>query len=91
MNSALKKSLGVAALALIATPAFAHPGHDVSGFNSGFFHPILGLDHLLAMVAVGVWSAAQPATIAWRGPATFVAILAAGALLGVNGVALPFV
>ena len=91
MNSACKKILGAAALALAATPAFAHSGGDVSGFHSGFTHPILGLDHLMAIVAVGMWSAAQPTKLAWRGPAIFVAILGFGALLGAGGVALPLV
>ena len=91
MKSACKKIMGGAALALAATPAFADTGGDVSGFHSGFVHPILGLDHLMAMVAVGVWSAARPVRLAWRGPAVFVAFMAGGALLGVNGVALPMV
>ncbi|GAB4356295.1 MAG: HupE/UreJ family protein [Oricola sp.] len=91
MNSACKKILGVAALTLAASPAFAHTGHGVSGLQAGIVHPILGPDHLMAMVAVGVWSAAQPARLAWRGPVAFVAMLAAGALLGVGGIPLPFV
>lgn len=91
MKNAFETILGGAVLAAVATPAFAHAGGDVSGFHSGLVHPILGLDHLMAMVAVGVWSAAQPAKLAWRGPVIFVALLAGGALLGVNGVAMPMV
>ena len=91
MKSALKKAGAVACLAMAATPALAHTGGEVSGFHSGFFHPIFGLDHLMAMVAVGLWSAAQPDRTAWRGPALFVSLLAVGALLGVNGVKLPLV
>ena len=91
MTSFLKKTAAVAALSLVATPAFAHTGGTVLGFHSGVLHPVYGLDHLMAMVAVGVWSAAQPTRRAWHGPAVFVALLAVGALLGVNGVAIPMV
>jgi urease accessory protein len=91
MTFAFKRTLAVAGLTVAATPALAHTGGTVAGFASGFAHPILGLDHLLAMVAVGVWSAAQPARLAWRGPAVFVAMLGVGALFGMNGISLPFV
>ena len=69
MTSFLKKTAAVAALSLVATPAFAHTGGTVLGFHSGVLHPVYGLDHLMAMVAVGVWSAAQPTRRAWHGPA----------------------
>ncbi len=91
MNSVCKKILGAVALTLIATPSFAHTGGLVGGFHSGLTHPVMGMDHLLAMIAVGIWSAGQPLRSAWQGPVVFVAMLAAGALLGVGGVALPFV
>lgn len=91
MTHACKKILCGVALALAATPAFAHTGGVVSGFHSGFAHPMIGLDHLMAMAAVGVWSAAQPVKLAWRGPAVFLALLAGGGILGFNGVALPTV
>ena len=91
MTIALKRLFAASALALAATPALAHTGGDVSGFHSGLLHPLLGLDHLLAMLAVGVWSSAQPDRTAWRGPALFVGILAAGALAGVAGVSVPLV
>ena len=55
----LKRILG--ALALLLTPplAFAHPGHGDNGLMAGICHPISGLDHLLAMLAVGLWAAQQ--------------------------------
>ncbi len=82
------------ALAFLATTAQAHPGHGVDaitgGLASGIAHPFLGLDHLLAMVAVGLWSAvALPAGRRWAGPATFLAMLLAGALLAAAGLPLP--
>ena len=90
------------ALILIATSALsmsasAHTGveaHSHSGFISGLVHPLFGLDHLAAMVAVGLWSAlaarkAGP-ELAW-GPVGFAAMLLVGAVLGLQGVALPAV
>ena len=52
---------GLWALALLLTPAlaFAHPGHGDNGLLAGISHPLSGLDHLLAMLAVGLWAAQQ--------------------------------
>lgn len=73
-----------ALLALAAAGAAqAHPGHAGDGFAAGLAHPFLGLDHLLAMVAVGAWSClALPAGKRLAGPLVFMALLAVGALLG---------
>lgn len=71
--------------------AFAHTGHATSGLAAGLAHPMAGLDHLLAMLAVGVWAAMQPSSRAWAGPAVFVVLLFAGAGLGLTGIALPLV
>lgn len=78
-------------LAALSEAAFAHTGHGTSGLVAGFAHPVAGLDHLLAMLAVGVWAALQPPSQAWRGPVVFVAMLAAGAMLGIADVGLPLV
>lgn len=87
------KLITATALSLIAVTdaAVAHTGHGTSGLASGLTHPMAGLDHLLAMLAVGVWAATQPVARAWQGPALFVLLLAAGAGLGLAGIALPFV
>lgn len=78
-------------LAAAASLAQAHTGHGASTFLEGLAHP-LGLDHLLAMVAVGLWSAVcLPAARAWAGPAVFMAALMAGAVAAVMGLALPMV
>ena len=78
-------------LTIMTLPAFAHPGHGSSdGFLSGFFHPFTGLDHLLAMVAVGVWAAMRGGAAMWVWPAAFVGAMAAGFALAVHGVVLPF-
>ena len=52
------KLLTFAALLLTATTTAAHTGHGTGGFTSGLLHPMLGLDHLLAMAAIGFWSVA---------------------------------
>ena len=61
------------------------------GILSGFLHPLLGLDHLLAMLSVGILSAQIGGRALWTVPATFVATMAVGALLGTAGFALPLV
>lgn len=71
--------------------AFAHPGHDVSGFAAGLTHPFSGLDHLLAMVAVGLWAAQGGGRKIWLLPATFMTMLAVGAGIAMQWGALPLV
>lgn len=77
----------------LSAAAFAHPGHPsaAAGFFSGFAHPYGGLDHLLAMLAVGLYAARQPGAQRWALPAGFVAAMLAGAGLSVAGLALPAV
>jgi urease accessory protein len=73
-----------------ALPAMAHPFHSATGgFATGFAHPFLGLDHLLAMVAVGIWAVQQGRSSTWRLPLAFCAAMAVGAALGYAGVAIP--
>jgi urease accessory protein len=84
----------VAAVLFIAMPvaALAHTGHgDAGGFTHGFLHPLGGLDHVLAMVAVGLFAAHLGGRALWLVPATFVAVMALGGALGMAGIALPFV
>jgi urease accessory protein len=77
-------------LAGLASAAQAHTGHGTSSLFEGLVHPF-GLDHLLAMVAVGVWSvSALPAGKTWWGPATFLLALVASAALGALGLSLPY-
>lgn len=79
-------------LALIPTAAFAHTGHgDTAGLLHGFMHPIGGLDHVLAMVAVGVFAVVLGGRALWLVPASFVAMMVFGFGLGVSGIALPWV
>ena len=90
-NSVNVARLASLAVLLLATGAAqAHTGHGTSGVLEGLVHPF-GLDHLLAMVAVGVWSvSALPANQAWRGPAMFMLALVVSAALGAAGVSVPF-
>ena len=79
-------------LAGSSLPAFAHTGiGTVHGFSHGFLHPIGGLDHVLAMVAVGLLAAQIGGRALYLLPATFMAAMAAGGLFGIAGVPLPFV
>ena len=82
------------ALGLVAsaTPAFAHPGHlAVFGFGDGFVHPLGGLDHVLAMVAVGLLASQIGGRALWALPAAFLSMMAVGFALGLSGSGLPFV
>ncbi len=89
-------SLTAAILAAAAAPAFAHLNPDEHGsLLAGFSHPLFGADHILVMVAVGLW-AAQIATgssrnALWIVPSAFVGTMAVGFLLALAGISLPFV
>jgi len=78
-----------AAAMLFATPALAHSGHGAHGLVAGFMHPITGLDHMLAMVGVGLWAGLVLNRDWWLWPATFVGFMVAGFAAGVGGAALP--
>lgn len=72
--------------------ALAHTGvGDTTGFMHGFSHPIGGADHLLAMIAVGLWAAQIGGRALWVVPCTFVGVMLLGGVLGFSGVAIPFV
>jgi len=86
---ALRVALAGAAL-LLATPAWAHVQQgQAAGFLAGLRHPVSGLDHILAMVAVGLWGAQLGAPAIWLLPVTFPVVMAFGGFLGLLGVALP--
>ncbi|WP_037079341.1 HupE/UreJ family protein [Rhizobium sp. CCGE 510] len=74
----------------VASPAFAHEGAGVAGgFSSGFMHPLLGWDHIAAMVAVGIWGAFLGLPAIWALPVVFPIVMAFGGALGILGVPLP--
>ncbi len=82
--------LATLSFALAPVLAQAHPGHDASGFAAGVSHPLHGLDHILAMVAVGLWAVQLGGRAKWLVPASFVSVMAIGGALGMAGVAMPF-
>jgi urease accessory protein len=89
---ALGRVLWLTVLALFAQPLYAHTtGHAFSGFGSGLAHPLLGADHLLAMLAVGVWAAHLRGRAVWLLPSTFVAALLIGLQLGLGSGAVPLI
>jgi urease accessory protein len=86
----LPDSAVLLALLAISDTAFAHEQQGVpGGLASGFLHPLTGLDHLAAMVAVGLWGAQLGAPAIWILPITFPLVMAVGGVLGVLGIALP--
>src|SRR5262249_14572759 len=93
MAAKLTKTLLAAATAIL-TPAvaFAHPSvGDTSGVVHGFGHPISGLDHILAMVMVGVFAWQIGGRALWLVPMTFLVIMSVGGVLGIAGIGVPVV
>jgi urease accessory protein len=80
-------------LLLITTQAvYAHTNvGPVTGFGAGFLHPLSGFDHLLAMVAVGLWAAQMGRNAVWMVPITFVSVMILGGILGIAGFHLPYI
>jgi len=75
-----------------ASPAFAHLDPVAHGsLGAGFSHPLTGADHLLAMVAVGLWASLLGGRALWAVPAAFVAAMSVGFLAALGGLGLPFV
>lgn len=77
-------------LLLAASPALAHEGEGIAGgFISGLTHPIFGWDHVVAMVAVGLWGAFLGKPAIWILPIVFPLVMAVGAAMGVAGIPVP--
>ena len=77
-------------LLLAATPAWAHVQQgQAAGFLTGVKHPISGLDHVLAMISVGLWGAQLGPPAIWLLPVTFPMVMAFGGFLGLVGIPLP--
>ena len=88
--SAAFRMLPLLLLLLLPATASAHTeSGTVGGFTSGFLHPLTGLDHIVAMVAVGLWGAYLGAPAMWLLPVVFPVVMALGGALGVLGVPLP--
>jgi urease accessory protein len=93
----LRSTLFVMAAASLPSFAFAHTGAghagigEASGLLHGLAHPAGGLDHVSAMLAVGLWAAQMGGRSLWAVPLTFVGVMALGGALPLLGIALPFV
>jgi urease accessory protein len=90
-RSKLERSILVVAALIVATPATAHTGDIAGGFAGGFTHPLFGPDHVVAMVAVGLWGAFLGAPAIWLLPIVFPLVMAFGGVLGIAGMPLPYV
>jgi urease accessory protein len=89
-HAPLRSVSAALAIVSVALPAFAHSGGGFSGgFTGGFAHPIFGPDHVVAMVAVGLWGAFLGAPAIWLLPIVFPLVMAGGGVLGIVGVPLP--
>lgn len=87
----MKRTLITFALLLLSTAASAHTGHGANGFSTGLAHPFSGMDHLLTMLAVGLWAGQLGGQRVWQLPATFMAMLAGGAFIGMWMPLLPLI
>jgi copper(I)-binding protein len=85
----MSRFLLLAVLLGAAAPASAHPGHGADGLAAGFGHPFLGLDHLLAMAAVGVWAAFLGRRLILLAPLSFMSAMALGAGAALAGLPFP--
>jgi urease accessory protein len=90
MRNYFKSALVFTIANVLCTRAMAHTGQGTHSLMEGLAHPF-GPDHLMAMVAVGIWSmSALPAAKTWQGPTTFMLALVVSATLGRSGFTLPF-
>ena len=87
---ASREALLTLLLVLAAVPAFAHEqSGQAAGFLTGLKHPVSGLDHVLAMISVGLWGAQLGSPAVWLLPVVFPMVMAFGGFLGLLGVPLP--
>lgn len=88
LNRAFRIAIPLGGLALLPALAQAHPGHGLSAtLGAGMLHPFTGVDHQLAMLAVGMWAAQLAGRLRWLVPASFVALMVVGASLAPAGLA----
>jgi urease accessory protein len=100
MRNTMRRSFvhqaSLVALVTLATVGFssaasAHIGGHAGGFTNGLAHPFYGLDHVLAMVAVGLWASQLGRPALWLLPLTFPVVMAVGGVIGWSGVSFPWV
>jgi len=85
------KRLPLLTALMLPTAALAHTGHEAGSLASGMMHPVGGLDHVLAMVAVGLWAAQTGGRALWAAPLAFVGAMLAGGAMGMGGIGFPAV
>jgi urease accessory protein len=92
-SSLFQSTLLLSLIFLVPSLAQAHPGAPghTHGFSNGLLHPLTGLDHICAMVAVGLWAAQRGGRALWLVPATFISIMIVGGILGMGKVGIPYV
>lgn len=94
MEKILSRNSLVVLSCILLVPSLAHAhigGGSTSGFGAGLNHPLGGLDHILAMIAVGIWAAQVGGRAVWAVPSAFVGMMMVGGLLGISGAHVPFV
>ncbi|GAB1478019.1 hypothetical protein MASR2M74_05620 [Paracoccaceae bacterium] len=85
------RKLSFAIALLTPTAALAHGGHSAGSFVAGMGHPVSGLDHVLAMLAVGLWAAQIGGRALWAAPAAFLGAMLLGGVAGAAGMPFPAV
>lgn len=92
MTHPLRTLLAATLLGLLPSLALAHTGAgEAHGFAHGFAHPLTGIDHVLAMVAVGILAAQSGGRALWAVPLAFLSLMVVGGAVGMGGLDLPFV
>jgi urease accessory protein len=87
--SFLAAVIPAAAAGMVPNPSYAHTGSVTGGYLGGLIHPVLGPDHVLAMVAVGLWGAVLGAPALYMLPIAFPLMMAVGGVLGIAAIAVP--
>jgi urease accessory protein len=90
-NFSRSRTLTTFLVLLLPAMAQAHPGHGPIGWETGLSHPLQGMDHLLAMIAVGLWAAQLGGRALWAVPASFVAAMVMGGALGAANISMPMI
>lgn len=92
LHARLILKLLLSLLIFVPNLAQAHTGiGEAAGWAHGMLHPFTGLDHLCAMIAVGLWARQSGGRAVWLAPLTFVGVMALGGLLGMNAIPVPFI
>lgn len=91
-SSLLQRALWLLLVLFSPSLAYAHAGvGETSGLWNGLSHPLIGLDHICAMFAVGLWAAQRGGRAIWMAPLAFVSVMTIGGILGMLAIAIPFV